>query len=140
MTRRILTMILALMMLIGFVPAAAVEASAASSFTCSDEFIEVVKEWEGYEAKPYWDVSHYSIGYGTAVPSDKLAEYQANGITKEQAEQFLREHLKANEERVNTFIDKYSIKANQGLFDALVSILLLPWLFVKQQLTIRRRT
>lgn len=115
-------MMLALLMLIALIPAGAVQASAASAFSCSDEFIDIVKEWEGFAAKPYWDVSHYSIGYGTTVPDDKLAEYQANGITEEEAEQALREHLVANETRVNSFIDKYSIKATQGMFDALVSI------------------
>lgn len=113
---------LALLVLVALVPAGAVHASAASAYTCSDEFIDIVKEWEGFEPKPYWDVSHYSIGYGTTVPDDKLAEYQANGITEEEAEAALREHLKANETRVNSFIDKYSIQATQGMFDALVSI------------------
>jgi len=121
-TRRVFTMLLALLMLVALVPAGAVQASAASSYTCSDEFIDIVKDWEGFRAKPYWDVSHYSIGYGTMVPDDKLEEWKENGITEEEAEQFLREHLKANETRVNSFIDKYEIKATQGIFDALVSI------------------
>ena len=122
MTRRIFTAMLALLMLIALVPAGAVQASAASSYVCSDEFIDIVKEWEGFRAKPYWDVSHYSIGYGTMVPADKLEEWQTNGITKEQGEQFLREHLQDNETRVNDVIDKYNLKATQGVFDALVSI------------------
>ena len=44
-TKRILTMALALAMLIALIPAGAVAASAASAFTCSDGFIEVVKIW-----------------------------------------------------------------------------------------------
>ena len=115
-------MILALLLVAALIPAGAVQASAASSYTCSDAFIDIVKDWEGFEPKPYWDVSHYSIGYGTMVPDDKLEEWKETGITEAEAEQFLREHLQANETRVNSFIDKYSIKATQGIFDALVSI------------------
>lgn len=122
MTKRILIAMLAFLMLASLMPVGTIQASAASSYVCSDAFIDIVKEWEGFKAKPYWDVSHYSIGYGTMVPDDKLKEWQENGITEEQGEQFLREHLQANEARVNSFIDKYSIKATQGIFDALVSI------------------
>ena len=83
MTRRILTVALALAMLIALIPAGAVQASAASAYTCSDAFIEVVKIWEGFKAKPYWDVNNYRIGYGTTVPKDKLEQWRETGITEE---------------------------------------------------------
>ncbi len=122
MTKRVLTLVLALLMVLAMVPAAAVKAAAASDFKSSDELIDIIKEWEGYSAKPYWDVSHYSIGYGTTVPDGKLDYYKENGMSKEEAEQALRDYLTDTETRVNSFIDKYQIKATQGIFDALVSI------------------
>ena len=122
MTRRILTVALALAMLIALIPAGAVQVFAASAYTSSDAFIEVVKIWEGFKSKPYWDVNNYRIGYGTTVPKDKLEQWRETGITEELADQLLREHLQSSEEKVNAFIDKYDLKATQGMFDALVSI------------------
>ena len=121
-TRKIISFAIALLMVAVLIPVGAVQASAASSFTCSDAFIDIVKDWEGFRAKPYWDVSNYRIGYGTTVPKDKLDEWKANGITEEEGEQLLREHMKENETRVNEFIDEHGIQANQGMFDALVSV------------------
>jgi N-acetylmuramoyl-L-alanine amidase len=44
--------------------------------TSSQAFVDILKEREGFESTPYWDVSHYSIGYGTSVPDSKVDYYK----------------------------------------------------------------
>ena len=93
----------------------------ASKMTSSQAFIEILKKREDFSATPYWDVSHYSIGYGTSVPSDKVSYYKKNPITEAQGEAMMREHLLDFEEAVLNFANKYSLKLTQNQFDAIVS-------------------
>jgi GH24 family phage-related lysozyme (muramidase) len=44
-----------------------------------DKLAEFIPSVEGFEAHPYWDVSRYSWGYGTAAPG------KTGTITREQA-------------------------------------------------------
>lgn len=48
---------------------------------------QFLKDWEGFEAKPYWDVHQWSWGYGTRVPGSSTSKYIVPGgtITREQA-------------------------------------------------------
>ena len=116
MKRRLLSVVLAFVILLGLLPATALTASAASSYTTSREAIEVLKEWEGYLQYAKWDNGQYTIGYGTACnPGD-----YPNGISKAQAEALLREHLNRFETSVNNFADKHGLDMNQNKFDGLV--------------------
>ena len=87
----------------------------------SENFINVLKEMEGFSAKPYWDVNHYSIGYGTTCPSDKVSYYTKNPLTEKEAEEWLRESLVGYEEDVIKYAKKHDLKLKQHQFDALVS-------------------
>jgi len=120
--KRIVTMILALVLLLTLVPFQALEVHAAADYKGSDQLLEIVKKWEGFSAKPYWDYHQWTVGYGTRVPDGKLAEYTANGITEAEATQLLRDMMVLMEKELNSFIDKFGLTLTQGQFDALVSI------------------
>lgn len=121
MIKRWLCRFLAAFLLLGVLGAFPVEVRAASEMKSSDALIEYLKKIEGFRAKPYWDQSQWSIGYGTECPADKRAEYEANGITEETAMTLLREALKVYEEKTNALIDANQLKLQQHQFDALIS-------------------
>lgn len=50
----------------------------------------LIPEFESFSAHPYWDVSRYSWGYGTAAPGP------TGTITREQALADLRKHVEAD--------------------------------------------
>lgn len=122
MKKRVLSIALTVALLITLIPMAAIPVKAASEFVVTQECVDLIKKWEGFSAKPYWDYRQWTIGYGTSVPADKLEEYKANGISKEEAEQHLIEHLAKDGEAVNAFIDKHGLTFTQGMFDAIVSL------------------
>ena len=98
------------------------KAFAASGMKASDSCIEFIKEYEGFSAKPYYDYSQYTVGYGTECPDDRYAYYQANGITKAEATKLLKEEVAALEDAINQkMIDQYGLTFTQQQFDALVS-------------------
>ena len=87
----------------------------------SDDCIRVLKAEEGFSRKPYWDYTQHTVGYGTACPSDMVQYYTQNGITEEEAETLLRNHLIKVERDINTkIVDKYDLDLKQNQFDALV--------------------
>ena len=122
MKKRIISIALTVALLITLIPLAAITAKAEANFTVSQECVDIIKKWEGFSAKPYWDYKQWTVGYGTRVPDGKLEEYQTNGISKEEAEQQLIEHLNKDGVAVNKFIDKYGLTFTQGMFDALLSL------------------
>lgn len=122
MKKRILSIALAVALLISLIPMGAVPAKAASEFVASDEMIEILKKFEGFSLYPYWDYSQWTVGYGTSAPTDKLAEYKANGIPLEEAEALLMEFLDTMGASVNSFADKFGLTLTQAQFDALLSL------------------
>ncbi len=119
--KRIVSTLLAVVILIGAVGLGTVPASAASSMTVSDSCVELLKEMEGFCEKPYWDYAQWTVGYGTRCPDDMLDYYQKNGISREEAEVLLRNFLNMFEKNVKEeFIDKYGLTLNQQQFDALI--------------------
>lgn len=120
--KRITSFLLAIVLFAGLVLTGAPTAHAASAMTVSDALIEIIKKEEGFSAKPYWDYSQYTVGYGTRCPDDMLEEYQENGISEKEAETLLRNSLTFYENEVNKkFLDKYNLSLAQHQFDALVT-------------------
>lgn len=120
--KRITSFLLAIVLFAGLVLTGAPTAHAASAMTVSDALIEIIKKEEGFSAKPYWDYSQYTVGYGTRCPDDMLEEYQENGISEKEAETLLRNSLTLYENEVNKkFLDKYNLSLAQHQFDALVT-------------------
>lgn len=122
MRRKIITALLAVALLMTLIPMVSVSANAASDFGISDDCIEIIKQWEGFCAKPYWDYRQWTVGYGTRVPDGKLEQYQKYGISKEEATVLLHGMIDEMEVELNRFIDKYNLPMTQGKFDALLSL------------------
>ena len=118
MKRRALTFVMALVLLVTMIP---VPAFAASDFKTSDKGVDMIKNFEGFSEKPYWDYEQYTVGYGTRCPDDMLEEYSERGITEEEAEELLQKELKGFESTLNKFIDKYDLQWTQEQFDAMLS-------------------
>ena len=87
----------------------------------SKDIVRIIKIMEGFNKYPYWDVSQYSVGYGTRCPDDKLEEYRQNGIPEAEAERLLMQELAYFEGQVRKFLVKYNLPFNQFQFDCLVS-------------------
>lgn len=119
MKKRIFCLVLALMLLFGLVPP--VVKTNAAAMTASQALIDKMKAREGFSATPYWDYSHYSIGYGTTCPDNKVSYYKANPMSKAEAEEEFKKHLGSYETAVTNFATKYKLTLKQHQFDALVS-------------------
>lgn len=65
MRARMISGLLAIVMLFSFLPGMAVKASADSVMTTSESAVNLIKEYEGFSATAYWDNTQWSIGYGT---------------------------------------------------------------------------
>ena len=86
----------------------------------SKDAMTILKLEEGFSAKPYWDYTQWTVGYGTACPSDMLNYYKTNGISTEEAEILLREHMSNTEAEVDRYIAKYGLTLSKGQYDAIV--------------------
>ena len=115
MRTRIISGMLAIIMLLTFLPGMAVKASAVPSLATSEEAVTLIKAYEGFSAKAYWDNTQWSIGYGTKST-------QGATITEEEALTAMRAELLEVENALNAFTDKYGLSLSQNQFDALASL------------------
>lgn len=121
MMKRILSFVLAAVLLVGLVPATVLTASAATMKT-SNSGIAMIKGFEGFSAKPYQHGAQWYVGYGTRIESDKKDLY-STGITTKAAEELMKQHLKdVVEPALNTFITTNNRPLSQTQFDALASL------------------
>lgn len=93
----------------------------AETMTSSDAFITLLKEREGFSATPYKDVSHWAIGYGTEISEEDAEKYKNNPISKEKAEELMREYLDSYEKKILEYAADNELSLSQNQFDALVS-------------------
>ena len=119
--KRIISLMLSLVIILGLVCGAVPSVSAASSMKTSDQGVEMIKTFEGFVKWPQMDNGQWTVGYGTGVSGSRLEYFNQNGITQAQATELLKEYLGSFEKSVNSFIDTHSLKLNQQQFDALVS-------------------
>ena len=97
-------------------------ASAASAMAPSEACVEFIKKAEGFSAKPYYDYSQHTVGYGTKCPDDKYFEYLANGIPQEEAEILLLDTITDVADSINKrLMIPYGLSLSQHQFDALIS-------------------
>ena len=118
--KRIISLLLSVVLLLGLTVANAVPVSAESDFSISDECVELLKAMEGFDKYPRWDYSQWTVGHGSRCPDEDLERYRANGITYEEADALLRTHAASFAKSVNSFIDKYDLQFNQNQFDAVL--------------------
>ena len=122
MKKRVFSFIITLSLLLTLIPFGAIRAEAASEFVASPEVVEMIKNWEGFCFKPYWDYGQWTVGFGTRAPDEHLARYQAEGISHEEATELLNTFLVSMGKSVNSFIDKFGLTVNQAQFDAMLSM------------------
>ncbi len=119
--KRITSFMIAMVLLLSVVSVGSFSASAESAMTASADCLQILKAEEGFSRTPYWDFTQYTVGYGTRCPADMVEYYTQNGITEEEAEVLLRNHLAGVERDINVkIIDKYGLTMSQNQFDALV--------------------
>lgn len=114
--KRALAMVLAMVLTLTMLSGAAM---TVETYTTSDACVEMIKELEGYREMPYADSNgKWYVGYG--VECDP-ADYPY-GVTPEQAELLMREHLPREESLVNNFLVRYGVSVTQQQFDAMISL------------------
>jgi lysozyme len=87
---------------------------------CSDSGIRLIQEFEGLRLTSYLcQAGVATIGYGSTYYHDGSKVKLGQTITKEQAVQMLKDHLKEFEGSVIGLLNTTKVNANQ--FDALVS-------------------
>lgn len=120
--KRLLCLCLVLSVIIGLF--GIMPAVAVTDMKTSDACLDLIKQFEGFSGKPYRDTDgHYTIGYGTWCPSDKVEYYTQNPMTPEEAEEELRKEVVTYEEAVIKFMNRHGVSFSQQQFDAVVSLI-----------------
>ena len=93
------------------------EGESYQHMQASQEIIDVIKDFEGFSAKAYWDNFQWSVGYGTRCSSGDVT------VTRAEAERLLRKMLVEDfEPVVNNFCKKNGKQPTQQQFDALLDL------------------
>ena len=114
---RLKSLLMAVIVIAGLLALATPFAYASDSMVTSEKCIELIKKFEGFVEKPYYDYSQWSVGYGNACEKDDYP----NGITREEADELMRAHVATLEESLNRFIRSNKLELNQNQFDAMIS-------------------
>ena len=123
MRKKLICIIMVAILLIGVMPMQKASASNADQLDISNEFLAILKQFEGfmYNGKPYWDYAQYSIGYGSYCPPEMVEYYTKNPITEAQASEMLVKELQRFITQVRNYLKKYNLTVTQSQFDALVT-------------------
>mgnify|MGYP003308979747 CR=1 FL=1 len=92
------------------------EGGKYKTMTTSQKMVDVIKDFEGFRSKAYWDNSQWTVGYGT-----RGSEGQT--VTRAEAEKMLMDALEDTYEPiVNNFCKKNGKQPTQQQFDALLDL------------------
>ena len=132
MKKRLISFVLVLVMVFGWIPASAGADSydiglrqlgsgeAYTQMITSQNMVDMIKDMEGFEAEPYWDVNQWSVGYGSGCGTDKSNKPDIV-LTETEAEELLLKDLEEKYGKiVNDFCQSIGRQPNQQQFDALV--------------------
>ncbi len=72
-----------------------------------DWFIDLIKKYEGFRSKAYYDVDHWSIGYGSDTMPDGSPVKQTSTITEKEAAKLIPAYIKKKETLIKKYIPKY---------------------------------
>lgn len=95
----------------------------ADAMVFSEPAIAILKKIEGFSPRPYWDVSQYTVGYGTRCPDDLYEAFKNDSskvISEEEALELLDQQLSVFISAVNNFATTHNLTFTQNQFDALV--------------------
>ena len=116
MMKRLCSLLLALLLTAGLLTPAAL--ADVETMTVSDEGVELIKDFESYRRFAYEDGGKWYIGYGTLCGQNEFPD----GVTPDEAEALMREHMVDMEAKLNSFLKKYSVELEQYQYDALMSL------------------
>lgn len=134
--KKILSLLLVLALCAGFmIPVSAT--GPVPTYEPSDGLIQAIRIYEGFSSKRYWDVNHYSIGYGCSFETAKLLfpkdvpddEYT---LTMDEAVELLIYSARSHTTELNNWLTWNNITVNQNQFDALLDLTLnvgVGWLY-----------
>lgn len=114
MKRKFACVIMALVLVISLLPLGAIHAQAASNLNYSENVVSLIKQFEGFSSVAYWDVSQWTIGYGTTG-------FSGQTITEAEADLALRDRLNTINQKINQFTANNNLYLMQHQHDALVS-------------------
>ncbi len=137
MMRRLLSAVLAVIMIVCLLPLNVMQAHAASAMKASDEVVLYLKTMEGFTAVPRWDYVQWTVGFGNRCPDEHLERYLREGIPIEEANALFLEQLVYFEDEVNDFMDRNGLTFTQNQFDAVLSLTYncgAAWLYGDSQL------
>jgi lysozyme len=89
-----------------------------ANLTVIESTLALIREFEGYSAKAYWDVSRWSIAYGSGTLLNGSVIKEGDVVSKTEGEALLKRDATYAAGFVNSWV-KSTI--TQGMFDALVS-------------------
>lgn len=89
-----------------------------ASHKVTNTTLDLIRQFEGLSLTAYWDVTRYSIGYGSGYLASGKKVQAGDSITYAEAETLLLRDVKEAGAYVNSLV-KSSI--NTGMFDALTS-------------------
>ena len=92
------------------------EGGKYKTMSTSQKMVDVIKDFEGFRSKAYWDNSQWTVGYGTRGSEGMT-------VTRAQAEKMLMEALADTYEPiVNDFCKKNGKQPTQQQFDAMLDL------------------
>ena len=99
------------------------------AYTTGDAGVDLITECEGFSETPMWDVTRWSIGYGSSLdamlqlfPELETEDGEEVRVTEDQARALLRRDLAYMESTLNSFLKSNRITVSQNQFDALISL------------------
>jgi GH24 family phage-related lysozyme (muramidase) len=95
--------------------------SSAIGATPDMDTLEMIKSFEGFAPKAYWDHKQWSIGYGSFAGSNRSKPDIEGTISKERAESMLSDHVQKFSNDVERWNRVGNYKWNEGQKGALIS-------------------
>lgn len=87
----------------------------------SADGVDFIKDYEGFTASAYHDVSQMSIGYGCSTAYAEKYGFDTEEITQDEADQLILYVIAELEQKLDRFLEEYDISLSQTEYDALVS-------------------
>jgi len=89
-----------------------------ANLAVKESTLALIREFEGFSTKAYWDYSRWSIGYGSGTLLNGAIVKAGDVITKAEGEALLKRDADFAAKYVNAWVTS---AINQNQFDALVS-------------------
>lgn len=95
--------------------------SSAIGATPDMDTLEMIKSFEGFAPKAYWDHKQWSIGYGSFAGNNRSKPDVAGPISKDRADSMLSDHVQKFSNDVERWNKVGNYKWNEGQKGALIS-------------------